>query len=666
MVEVLVEHDYSAQEPDELTIKKGDIIKDVIKRPGGWWEGSLNDKKGVFPDNFVRLIEKDSVVLRNKKDSTRIRQCRVVFSYNQDHEDELNLKVGDLINVICEEEEGWWRGVLHGKEGVFPSNFVEEVTPVQNRPKPSNREDLVRLSGEVPALPAKPVKQLCEVRYSYKAQNEDELSLKEGEIVTIITKDCQDPGWWKGELNGRVGVFPDNFVSILPFSVDDKKPGTNFKVDSKPSTDSSAIKPSSIASQRKSLEFKGTPPKPPETTKTTPPLPSKKPIISIKKSPSGSGSGLFSKIKDRIADAVDGATGSKPKTDAGKEKETAKENSGGTDTNASVFDQVERRPLLSDVRASRARAPGRRLPTSVYKEDDEEIPGLSNGTADHVKSEHSVKSEDSFRSEGSASSENLDNSSSDLDTGEVKPKLREWEKHKAPWLAEMKLNQAKRISVSPVPDPKPKMTPPDPEVSRSSHNSPADKEVNLLDMSKSMTDMKMSPVELKPVAKPYKTPPNELEKAPPIKKPVQPPKESPSRSVAPQPVKVSPKPKPDLYENAVITKSQSPTITTSHTSHITNFSHTSSEKVVSTSSTGVISGASTGLVMTSSSSSTNSKADGPVSLQMFNDVLERLVRLEGRCEKQGRQIEDLKNRLQVETDMRMMLQEKMMQNNVQV
>ena len=31
-------------------------------------------------------------------------------------------------------------------------------------------------------------------------------------MITVITKDCEDKGWWKGELDGKVGVFPDNFV----------------------------------------------------------------------------------------------------------------------------------------------------------------------------------------------------------------------------------------------------------------------------------------------------------------------------------------------------------------------------------------------------------------------------------------------------------------------
>uniref|UniRef100_A0A2K6L4K1 SH3 domain containing kinase binding protein 1 n=1 Tax=Rhinopithecus bieti TaxID=61621 RepID=A0A2K6L4K1_RHIBE len=38
----------------------------------------------------------------------------------------------------------------------------------------------------------------------------------EGDIVTLINKDCIDVGWWEGELNGRRGVFPDNFVKLLP------------------------------------------------------------------------------------------------------------------------------------------------------------------------------------------------------------------------------------------------------------------------------------------------------------------------------------------------------------------------------------------------------------------------------------------------------------------
>ena len=39
-------------------------------------------------------------------------------------------------------------------------------------------------------------------------------------MVTIITKEVEDAGWWKGELDGVVGVFPENFVKLI--AKDDK------------------------------------------------------------------------------------------------------------------------------------------------------------------------------------------------------------------------------------------------------------------------------------------------------------------------------------------------------------------------------------------------------------------------------------------------------------
>lgn len=52
------------------------------------------------------------------------------------------------------------------------------------------------------------------VRFSYAAENEDELNLEVGDVITVLEKELEDSGWWKGEMNGKVGVFPDNFVEI--------------------------------------------------------------------------------------------------------------------------------------------------------------------------------------------------------------------------------------------------------------------------------------------------------------------------------------------------------------------------------------------------------------------------------------------------------------------
>ncbi|OBS71202.1 hypothetical protein A6R68_00263 [Neotoma lepida] len=58
----------------------------------------------------------------------RRRRCQVAFSYLPQNDDELELKVGDIIEVVGEVEEGWWEGVLNGKTGMFPSNFIKELS----------------------------------------------------------------------------------------------------------------------------------------------------------------------------------------------------------------------------------------------------------------------------------------------------------------------------------------------------------------------------------------------------------------------------------------------------------------------------------------------------------------------------------------------------------
>uniref|UniRef100_A0AAQ4QA08 Rho guanine nucleotide exchange factor 7 n=1 Tax=Gasterosteus aculeatus aculeatus TaxID=481459 RepID=A0AAQ4QA08_GASAC len=52
---------------------------------------------------------------------------RARFNFLQNNEDELTFDKGDLIGVIRQEEGGWWEGIINGRTGWFPSNYVREV-----------------------------------------------------------------------------------------------------------------------------------------------------------------------------------------------------------------------------------------------------------------------------------------------------------------------------------------------------------------------------------------------------------------------------------------------------------------------------------------------------------------------------------------------------------
>ncbi|XP_039087163.1 CD2-associated protein isoform X1 [Hyaena hyaena] len=364
-VDYIVEYDYDAIHDDELTIRVGEIIRNVKKlQEEGWLEGELNGRRGMFPDNFVKEIKREteskddslpikrerhgnvaSLVQRistyglpaggiqphpqtkNIKKKTKKRQCKVLFEYLPQNEDELELKVGDIIDITEEVEEGWWSGTLNNKLGLFPSNFVKELEvtddgethdtqedsdtvftgPTSPSPSPGSgneaapgsvtqpkkirgigfgdifKEGSVKLrtrtsgseveekktekpliiqsvGSKTPSVeitktdPESKIKakEYCRTLFAYEGTNEDELSFKEGEIIHLISKETGEAGWWKGELNGREGVFPDNFaIQINELDKDFPKPKKP-----PPPAKGPAPKPELIATEKKYFPIK--------------------------------------------------------------------------------------------------------------------------------------------------------------------------------------------------------------------------------------------------------------------------------------------------------------------------------------------------------------------------------------------------------------------------
>ncbi|XP_011807928.1 PREDICTED: mitogen-activated protein kinase kinase kinase 10 [Colobus angolensis palliatus] len=52
--------------------------------------------------------------------------------------------------------------------------------------------------------------------FDYEAAGDEELTLRRGDRVQVLSQDCAvsgDEGWWTGQLNQRVGIFPSNYVA---------------------------------------------------------------------------------------------------------------------------------------------------------------------------------------------------------------------------------------------------------------------------------------------------------------------------------------------------------------------------------------------------------------------------------------------------------------------
>jgi hypothetical protein len=49
----------------------------------------------------------------------------------------------------------------------------------------------------------------CTALFDYKAQRDVELSFKKGDVIALLS---QRGKWWDGELNGKRGRLPSNYV----------------------------------------------------------------------------------------------------------------------------------------------------------------------------------------------------------------------------------------------------------------------------------------------------------------------------------------------------------------------------------------------------------------------------------------------------------------------
>ncbi|XP_037646243.1 rho guanine nucleotide exchange factor 7a isoform X3 [Sebastes umbrosus] len=63
---------------------------------------------------------------------------RARFNFQQNNEDELSFDKGDLIGVTRQEEGGWWEGMLNGRTGWFPSNYVREIKGSEKQVSPKS------------------------------------------------------------------------------------------------------------------------------------------------------------------------------------------------------------------------------------------------------------------------------------------------------------------------------------------------------------------------------------------------------------------------------------------------------------------------------------------------------------------------------------------------
>uniref|UniRef100_A0A8D2JSI3 Proto-oncogene vav n=1 Tax=Sciurus vulgaris TaxID=55149 RepID=A0A8D2JSI3_SCIVU len=221
-----------------LRLSPGDIVElTKAEAEQNWWEGrnTATNEVGWFPCSrvkpFVHGPPQDLSVhlwyagpmeragaeniLANRSDGTFLVRQRVKDAAEFAISIKYNVEVKHIKIMTSEglyriTEKKAFRGLVELVE-FYQQNSLKDCfksldTTLQFPYKEPERRAVSR-----PAAGSTKYFGTAKARYDFCARDRSELSLKEGDIIKILNKKGQQ-GWWRGEIYGRVGWFPSNYV----------------------------------------------------------------------------------------------------------------------------------------------------------------------------------------------------------------------------------------------------------------------------------------------------------------------------------------------------------------------------------------------------------------------------------------------------------------------
>ncbi|XP_045109319.1 growth factor receptor-bound protein 2 isoform X2 [Portunus trituberculatus] len=167
-MEAGAKHDFNATAEDELSFRKGQILKVLnMEDDMNWYRAELDGKDGLIPSNYIEM---------------RSHEC------------------GDGVQHFK---------VLRDAQGKFflwvvKFNSLNELVEY-------HRSASVSRSHDIKLKDMTPEEFLVQALYDFTPQEHGELEFKRGDVITVT--DRSDQHWWTGEMGNRKGLFPATYVA---------------------------------------------------------------------------------------------------------------------------------------------------------------------------------------------------------------------------------------------------------------------------------------------------------------------------------------------------------------------------------------------------------------------------------------------------------------------
>jgi len=195
-----------------------DVTPSAAAQATGGSDGQSGPKPVIVAKNSAS-VSAVSLLMDDEK------QCvRTIQSFTAPRQDLLSYMAGDVIELESKINETWWLGTLNGKRGLFLARHVrpisiasvaETLALVQEKERSgsSEGESITDDAGVATAEGSSSFSvEFVRAMWDFAGEQEDELSFKKGDLITVLEYDGE---WMRGKLGDHEGWFQGDYVQSV-------------------------------------------------------------------------------------------------------------------------------------------------------------------------------------------------------------------------------------------------------------------------------------------------------------------------------------------------------------------------------------------------------------------------------------------------------------------
>jgi len=150
----IVKYNYTAQQPDELSLVKGSKILILEKSNDGWWRGQSGNSAGWFPSNYTHEDGNEDDTLHTYAMAENVLDIVVaLYSFTSNSDQELSFEKGDRLEILDRppSDPEWYKARnAAGQVGLVPRNYLQELSEYLSQPFPSGRVESAQQQPQPP------------------------------------------------------------------------------------------------------------------------------------------------------------------------------------------------------------------------------------------------------------------------------------------------------------------------------------------------------------------------------------------------------------------------------------------------------------------------------------------------------------------------------------